>query len=566
MIWPNLPAATTIYAHMPRTPLTGDGKGDHFFLPLEQSLQHPYTQFNRTWKGFVIRNTITIDIDEPMALEVFRERAGLEPDLWVLNPHKAMSGHVSLVLPKAVFVPVGAKPRPWFQGIRREAWEVLMLLEEWLVAVCKADKAIVTQKTKTPGHPDHVTYWREGSLRSLGELAEWIDWSRVPQEVPRGTLRAPTGRNDALYMRALYAGCDYAAAGAESVEDVLEHLTARVDALNDFAEPLPLAEVRATLKSAAKRAWARRDTWKPRGTVKQAKPTATREQRTEGTLKRLVDAGRQLVDSGLELAKKALARAAHAGINTVRRYWDRVQSACLQGSTEGDPSSSLLIQRPPTPQPTPEPSAKALEAPSALNAPAQVPNSRKAPVLKTIGMKTRTKGYHMPTYNLRHFTPSHPLPAKECAELLGLPDIPSELCLVANGHLETADGLLILDDVGARKLEAQFAGIVGGRLPMRNSVAPWEMAIRPLSAYGSFRPEVRRSSGRLLELWAVEIKWSLCVWERPGTILTTAPDLNLELSEGRMRIVGIQSFALVNIPAIPALTPKESSTLRNTFS
>lgn len=395
--WPDLPAATTLYAHMPRTPLTGDRKGDHFFLPLEQSLQHPYTQFNRTWKGFVIRNTITIDIDEPMALEVFRERAGLEPDMWVLNPHKAMSGHVSLVLPKAVFVPVGGKPRPWFQGIRRQPWEVLLLIEEWLVAVCRADKAIVTQKTKTPGHPDHVTYWREGNLRSLGELAEWIDWSRVPQEVTRGTLRPPTGRNDTLYMRALYAGCDYAAGGAESVEDVIGHLTARVDSLNDFAEPLPLAEVWATLKSAAKRAWARRDTWKPRCATQQAKSTATREQRTEGTLKRLVDAGRQLVDSGIELAKKALARAAHAGINTVRRYWDRVQSACLQGSTEGDPSNSLLIQRPPAPRPTPEPSHEALEASSALNAPAQVPKSRKAPVLKVL-VAVR----HSPRKNLLH--------------------------------------------------------------------------------------------------------------------------------------------------------------------
>lgn len=410
MNWPDLPAATTLYAHMPRTPLTGDYKSDHFFLPLDQSLQHPYTQFNRTWKGFIIRNTITIDIDEPMALEVFRERAGLEPNLWVLNPGKAMSGHVSLVLSKAVFVPVGAKPRPWFQGIRREAWEVLLLLEEWLVAVCKADKAITTQKTKTPGHPDHITYWREGNLRSLGELAEWIDWSRVQQDIPRGTPRTSTGRNDTLYMRALYAGCDYAAAGAQSVDDVLEHLMGRVDTLNDFVEPLSLAEVRATLKSAAKQAWARRDTWKPRGAAKQAKPAFTREQRTEGTLQRLVEAGKQLVSSGLELAKKALARAAHAGINTVRRYWDRVQSACLQGSTEGgsDLSTEYMAADPISEPPLSitlvnEP----VEAQIAPNAPAQVPNSRKAPVLKVLRPVFKASRSDTESENT-HDTSNHP--------------------------------------------------------------------------------------------------------------------------------------------------------------
>lgn len=116
MIWPDLPAATTLHAHMPRAPLTGDRKGDHYFLPLEQSLQHPYTQFNRTWKGFVIRNTITIDIDQPMALEVFRDCTGFEPDLLVFNPKKGMGGHATLVLPSPVFVPLDAKPT-------RERWD-----------------------------------------------------------------------------------------------------------------------------------------------------------------------------------------------------------------------------------------------------------------------------------------------------------------------------------------------------------------------------------------------------------------------------------------------------------
>ena len=172
----------------------------------------------------------------------------------------------------------------------------------------------------------------------------------------------------------------------------------------------------------------------------------------------------------------------------------------------------------------------------------------------------------MQTNDRQSFDPSKPLPAKMCALLLDLPGIPSELCLIAGGHLETADGLLILDDVGARKLEAQFANIVGGRLPIGK---PINNPADPTKPYGSFRPEVRQSTSRLFkgmnELWAIDIEWAPSVWQRPGLMLT-APVLDLELSEGRMRIVGIQSFALVNIAATPALTPKESFELRNTFS
>lgn len=135
--------------------------------------------------------------------------------------------------------------------------------------------------------------------------------------------------------------------------------------------------------------------------------------------------------------------------------------------------------------------------------------------------------------------------------------VPSQLCLVAGGKLETTQGPLILDEVGAQKLEAQVADYTVSHLVIDYGHETEKKGGGGAIAAGWFRPEIRRLEGGVVELWAVDIKWT--GWARvrieEKEFLFFSPVFSIEPFEGGERIVGVWSIALTNIPASKRQSP-----------
>ncbi len=354
---PQHDAAQFLLSHLPHMPVCGFGKSDHQVLPLSQAIEMPYIQIgNRVrvaGKGQRRLPALILDVDTVRYTRDDLDDLNIpQPDVIVRNPLKPASAHYVWFFPD-IYLPDGAKVRTWAKGMHREAWELFLELERWLVAVMGADKSLRALKTKNPLHPDHKADWRIGPVRELSELVQWIRWELV-KPIDRETLptHAHQGRNDRLYSQALRLASNEAAGGqCEDLEALIEFLTDHMAGLNP--DGLPVNEVLATLKSAAMTAWDRRGTWKPgayRETHEPCSPEETRKRRQASaastnskrrseTIRRLVSAGVELLETGARLCKREVARLARAGINTVRRHW-----AALMDAIGGDPHGLTRMQ------------------------------------------------------------------------------------------------------------------------------------------------------------------------------------------------------------------------------
>ena len=108
--------------------------------------------------------------------------------------------------------------------------------------------------SKNPLHPSWTLIEHQPSLWALAELSEFLN---LPAKLPKRALSVGLGRNCALFEAgrrwAYRSVLGYRLTG--TLETFSKAVFDTCQGLNDFPEPLPMAEVKATAKSIARWTW-----------------------------------------------------------------------------------------------------------------------------------------------------------------------------------------------------------------------------------------------------------------------------------------------------------------------
>lgn len=337
--------AEILRANLPLFPICGKSKSDHQRKPLEEALALPYLQLSgkARLKGKLhYRLTcVALDLDgKHWHAHDFQDLDLPPPDAAIHNPGKP-STHAIWVVAFPVWVPIGAKARPFSSS--RQPWELYLAVEEYLVAATGADRSLRTLKVKNPWSDEHRTTWtRAGHARTLDELVQWIPERKLEPAIEREEDDG-RGRNVTLFGRALRAAGELARKVGQSIDDLTEALYNVGDQLNDFLEPLPVGEVRSTLRSAARYAssWTLRSEGTPGGRravqglapeeVKERQSAAafrTNEMRKSRTLEELLRVVGLMAADGATMTKAAVVRASGMAWHSVSRVWDALMAHC----------------------------------------------------------------------------------------------------------------------------------------------------------------------------------------------------------------------------------------------
>lgn len=228
-------------ASLPRRPYcTDDLSAGLIIRPRETATRRRYIQPNRP----KVRAFMIFDIDRPAAF-CAPEDANLAPPSWIsVNP---ANGHAHVGY--ALSVPLITSELGRLAPLRYAA-----SIEQGYRDGLRADAAYGGLITKNPLNPHWRTAWGYSEPYTLDELADWLP--ALPKLSTRRAAASGLGRNVALFealrLWAYKARVKYAeqAAWAAAVQ-------AQAAALNQYAEPLPPAEVRATARSVAKWVWTR---------------------------------------------------------------------------------------------------------------------------------------------------------------------------------------------------------------------------------------------------------------------------------------------------------------------
>jgi hypothetical protein len=139
---------------------------------------------------------------------------------------------------------------------RLKPLKLAAVVEEGLRIKLGADQGFAGFIGKTPHHDKWRTFEPKfEAVYDLGDLAEWVD---LPAKVPKRLgIRTGIGRNVELFDRLRFWAyrwkADYRT--TKTFEQWEQAVLTRAEALNDFAEPLPLSVIKATAKSVAKWTW-----------------------------------------------------------------------------------------------------------------------------------------------------------------------------------------------------------------------------------------------------------------------------------------------------------------------
>jgi hypothetical protein len=188
---------------------------------------------------------LVFDCDKPAAFETAAQISFLPaPNFEVINP---INGHSHLFYGLAV-------PVVRTDAARDKPLKYLASVEYALRTSLAADDNYGGLISKNPLHPHWSVIERQQGLWSLPELAEYL---QLPAKLPTKALTVGLGRNCSLFETARkWAYKSVLSYRVTSTQEAF--FLAVFDAcqkLNNFPEPLPVAEVKSTAKSIAKWTW-----------------------------------------------------------------------------------------------------------------------------------------------------------------------------------------------------------------------------------------------------------------------------------------------------------------------
>lgn len=190
---------------------------------------------------------LVFDCDKAGAFEVASMQYPCPaPSFEVLNP---INGHSHLFY--GLTVPVTRTDMG-----RAKPLEYLAAVEYALREVLGADVGYSGLISKNPLHPAWEVIERQQELWSLGELAEYLT---LPAKLPKEAQSVGLGRNCSLFNSvrrwAYRQVLTYKLAGNQ--EEFGAAVLKTCESFNNFPQPLPHSEVKATAKSIAKWVWKR---------------------------------------------------------------------------------------------------------------------------------------------------------------------------------------------------------------------------------------------------------------------------------------------------------------------
>jgi hypothetical protein len=196
-----------------------------------------------------ILSYMVYDLDRPNSALAWYD-ADLPAPAWVsVNPETSHC-HIAYGL----IAPVART-----DAARSEPLRFAAAIEAAYGAKLEADRGYSGLITKNPMHPHwHVFYpATEASNYGHYDLAELAEYVTLPNRLPKGREATGIGRNvslfDDLRIWSYRAVRDYWK--PNGLNDWQSAVLKKAESLNQFSEPLPYVEIRATAKSVAKWTW-----------------------------------------------------------------------------------------------------------------------------------------------------------------------------------------------------------------------------------------------------------------------------------------------------------------------
>jgi hypothetical protein len=302
-------------SNLPNKPYCTDDLSDGLMIRCKSSaIQRRFIQHNPP----PLLAFMVYDLDRPDSAYAWAD-ADLPAPAWVsVNPK---NGHCHIAY--GLLAPVARTDAALAAPLRLAA-----AVEAAYGAKLDADRGYSGLITKNPLHPHWHVYSpaTEAANHGYYELAELAEYVTLPKKLPRGREAAGIGRNVSLFddlrqwayraVRGYWRPAGYKAWHLAVLE--------KASALNQFAEPLPIAEIQATAKSVSKYTWQR---FTPGGWAEFVERTHTPEIQA----KRGVKSGEVRAGKAAEMAAKALelrsqgmkpaeiAKSLGCGVSTVYR-------------------------------------------------------------------------------------------------------------------------------------------------------------------------------------------------------------------------------------------------------
>ena len=270
---------------LPKRPYCMTEKGRGIMVrDVSEALKAPYIQPNKphskTWLLF--------DVDRRTSPEQITDDLNLPPpNLFVQNP---VNGHAHILY--ALDVPIHNN-----ECSSRKAIRFAAAVDCGLSAAMGADAGYSGLITKNPIHERWRTYQGSQTPYSLGELSDYVDLTAFNDNRKR-LPEVGLGRNCTLFDKTrMWA---YGARRKGEWQDFNQWAMAVLDKAltynNDFSQPLPLSEVKASAKGIAKWVWAN-ITPQAFARIQSARGRKSGESRRQGRLFKLTRA-MQLLEDG----------------------------------------------------------------------------------------------------------------------------------------------------------------------------------------------------------------------------------------------------------------------------
>lgn len=207
----------------------------------EQALAFRYIQHNPPCHlAFLV-----FDFDRAGAL-VAHQDAGLPAPSWCAENRETRRGHLAYALACPIITSSAARAAP----LRYAA-----AVEQGFRDALGADDSFAGLITKTPGHEAWRTVWGRAEPFTLEELADYLPHG-LPKVRKARAEASGLGRNVCLF-ETLRQWAYRARFRFDDFDEWHAATLTKAESLNQFREPLPASEVRATAKSVAKWVWVR---------------------------------------------------------------------------------------------------------------------------------------------------------------------------------------------------------------------------------------------------------------------------------------------------------------------
>jgi hypothetical protein len=229
-------------ASAPKRPYCSDDLGGGLIIRSQQdALERRYIQHNPPCHlAFLV-----FDFDRPGAFLAASD-AGLPEPNWVAENKDSRRGHLAYALACPVITTDAARSAP----LRYAA-----AVEQAYRDTLRADAGYTNFITKTPGHEAWSTRWGRAEPFTLEELTEYLPHG-LPTVRKRCAEASGLGRNVSLF-EALRAWSYRNRFKHDDAGQWRAACLSHARSLNNFSNPLPDSEVRATAKSVAVWVWTR---------------------------------------------------------------------------------------------------------------------------------------------------------------------------------------------------------------------------------------------------------------------------------------------------------------------